>query len=114
MKSIDVYVGALCNFEKGAQSYTPYVGIGYAKVKGDLYKSYYSGVPSDPAYGTKGKTSIDGHYISLKAEVHFKAHYTLELEHAKHKLHADAFRSFNINGSDTEFSRTSLNFIYNF
>ncbi len=114
LKTIDVYIGGLYNFPKINKDYMPYIGAGYAKVKGDWHKSYYSGIPNDPEYGTKGKTKIDGHYISAKMGVNFNKNYNLELEHAKHKIHADAFRSLNINGSDAEFSRTSLNFIYNF
>ncbi len=115
IKTIDVYIGGLYNFAKINQNYTPYVGAGYARVSGDWYNSYYRGTPGyDPRYGTEGKTKVDGNYISLKVGMNFNEHYNLELEHAKHKLHADSFRSFNINGSDLKFSRTSLNFIYNF
>ncbi len=115
VKTIDIYVGGLYNFAKINQNYAPYIGAGYARVKGDWYNSYYSGSPGDdPRYGTEGKTKIDGHYISAKIGVNFNQNYNLELEYAKHKLHADSFRSFNINGADVELNRTSLNFIYNF
>jgi hypothetical protein len=40
--------------------------------------------------------------------------YNLEFEHAKHKIHADSFRSFDINGLDAKFNRTSVNLIVNF
>jgi len=118
IKTTDLYLGGLYNFAT-IDKLTPYVGLGYAKVKGDWYNSYYRGTPRtasnpDPDYGKKGKTKIDGHYISVKVGINFNEHYNLELEHAKHKLHADSFRSFNINGSDSKFNRTSLNFIYSF
>ncbi|CAB5502369.1 hypothetical protein THERMOT_1600 [Bathymodiolus thermophilus thioautotrophic gill symbiont] len=122
MSTTDLYLGGLYNFkvidkvmpDTIFDKIMPYVGLGYAKVKGDWYKSYFSGSANDPAYGTKGKTSIDGHYLSAKAGINFNENYNVEIEHAKHKFHADAFRSFNINGSDAEFSRTSINFIYTF
>ncbi len=115
IKTIDIYLGGLYNFAKVKENYTLYVGAGYAKIKGDWYNSYYRGIPGeDPEYGKKGKTKVDGYYTSIKTGVNFNKNYNLELEYAKHKLHADSFRSFNINGSDAEFSRTSLNFIYNF
>lgn len=113
MKTIDVYVGGLYTFAKINQNYTPYIATDYGKVKGRWYKSYYGGAGT-AGYGESGKTKVNGHYVSAKVGMNFNKHYSLELEHAKHKLHADAFRSFNINGSDTEFNRTSLNFIYNF
>ncbi|AYQ57710.1 hypothetical protein MS2017_2053 [Bathymodiolus thermophilus thioautotrophic gill symbiont] len=123
MSTTDLYLGGLYNFkvidkvmpDTIFDKIMPYVGLGYAKVKGDWYKSHYDkSIPNDPAYGTKGKTSIDGHYLSAKAGINFNENYNVEIEHAKHKFHADAFRSFNINGSDAEFSRTSINFIYTF
>lgn len=113
IKTTDLYLGGLYNFAT-VDNMMPYVGFGYAKVKGDWYNSYYRGTPGDPEYGTKGKTKVDGHYISVKVGLNFNEHYNLELEHAKHKLEADSFRSFNINGSDAEFNRTSLNLIYSF
>ncbi|CAC9434897.1 hypothetical protein BHECKSOX2_545 [Bathymodiolus heckerae thiotrophic gill symbiont] len=109
----DLYLGGLYNFTT-VDKITPYVGLGYAKVKGNWHQSYYRGTPGGVGYGQSGKTKIDGHYVSAKAGVNFKENYNLELEHAKHKLHADAFRSFNINGSDSEFNRTSVNLIINF
>ncbi|SMN02188.1 hypothetical protein SPONN_561 [uncultured Candidatus Thioglobus sp.] len=115
IKTIDLYVGGLYNFAKITDSYAPYIGAGYAKVKGDWHNSYYRGTPGDdPRYGTEGKTKVDGRYISFKTGMNFNDHYNLELERAKYKLHGDSFRSFNINGADAEFSRTSLNFIYSF
>jgi len=123
MSTTDLYLGGLYNFkvidkvmpDTIFDKIMPYVGLGYAKVKGDWYKSHYDkSIPNDPAYGTKGKTSIDGHYLSAKAGINFNENYNVEIEHAKHKFHADAFRSFDINGSDAEFSRTSINFIYTF
>lgn len=115
IKTFDIYIGGLYNFAKIAQTYTPYIGAGYAKTKGDWFNSYYSGTPgNDPRYGTEGKTNINGNYISFKVGANFMEHYNIELEHAKHKFHADSFRSFNINGSDANFNRNTLNFIYNF
>ncbi|WXT99633.1 MAG: hypothetical protein Ctma_0337 [Catillopecten margaritatus gill symbiont] len=112
IKTTDLYLGGLYNFAE-VNKMTPYVGLGYAKVKGDWHRSYYN--PADlNNYGEKGKTKINGHYVSAKVGLIFKEKYSIELEHAKHKLHADAFRSFNINGSDAKFSRTSLNLIVNF
>jgi hypothetical protein len=71
--------------------------LGYAKVKGNWHKSYYRGTPGpDANYGMKGKTKVNGRYISAKVGINFNENYNLELEHAKHKIHADAFRSFNI------------------
>ena len=120
MKTTDLYLGGLYNFAT-IDKLTPYVGFGYAKVKGDWYKSSWRGYPSLPdtsdeaaGYGQSGKTKIDGHYISAKVGINFNEHYNLELEHAKHDLHADSFRSFDINGLDAEFDRTSLNLIYSF
>lgn len=114
-KTTDVYLGGLYNFAEIKPGYTPYVGIGYARVKGDWYNSYYRGTPGeDPRYGTEGKTNIDGDYISFKVGLNFKEHYNLELEYSKHKRHADVFRSLNINGSDTKFSQTSINLLYTF
>jgi hypothetical protein len=90
------------------------VGLGYAKVKGNWYKSYWRGYPglgdSDEVsgYGQKGKTKVNGHYISAKVGINFNENYNLELEHAKHKIHADSFRSFDINGLDAKFNRTSV------
>jgi hypothetical protein len=46
--------------------------------------------------------------------INFNENYNLELEHAKHKIHADSFRSFDINGLDAKFNRTSVNLIVNF
>lgn len=115
IKTIDIYLGGLYNFPKIKQAYIPYIGAGYAKTKGDWHNSYYRGTPgADPRYGTEGKTDVSGNYISFKAGVNFLTQYNLELEFAKHKFHADSFRSFNINGSDAEFERTSLNFVYQF
>ncbi|VVH64645.1 hypothetical protein BSPLISOX_2573, partial [uncultured Gammaproteobacteria bacterium] len=114
MKTTDLYLGGLYNF-KAVGDIAPYVGLGYAKVKGNWYKSYYRGTPGpDANYGMKGKTKVNGHYISAKVGINFNENYNLELEHAKHKIHADAFRSFNINGLDAKFNRTSVNLIVNF
>ncbi|MDC9727050.1 MAG: hypothetical protein PSN35_04360, partial [Candidatus Thioglobus sp.] len=97
------------------------VGLGYAKVKGDWYKSYWRGYPDVlgqgdqvTGYGQSGKTKVDGHYISAKVGATFNEYYDVELEYAKHDIHADAFRSLDINGADAEFDRTSVNLIYNF
>ncbi|CAC9519146.1 hypothetical protein [uncultured Gammaproteobacteria bacterium] len=113
MQTTDLYLGGLYNFTAINKS-TPYIGLGYAKIKGNWHKSYYSGTPGGADYGTKGKTKVDGHYISAKVGINFNENYNLELEHAKHKIHANAFRSFNINGSDAKFNRTSVNLIVNF
>lgn len=113
LSTTDLYLGGLYNFAKINQV-TPYVGVGYAKVKGNWYKSYYQRGGLESEYGTKGKTKINGHYISAKIGINFMNNYNIELEHAKHKINADAFRSFNINGSDVKFSRTSINLISNF
>ncbi len=114
LETTDIYAGGLYNFAAIKQMYNPYVGLGYAKVKGDWYNSYYSGTSGDPEYGTKDKTGVNGSYISAKAGVNFMQHYNLELEYAKHKFYAQSFRSFNINGSNSSFNRISINFIYNF
>jgi hypothetical protein len=56
----------LYNF-KAVGDIAPYVGLGYAKVKGNWHKSYYRGTPGpDANYGMKGKTKVNGHYISGK------------------------------------------------
>jgi hypothetical protein len=53
----------------------PYVGLGYAKVKGNWHKSYYRGTPGpDANYGMKGKTKVNGRYISAKVGINFKSH----------------------------------------
>jgi hypothetical protein len=40
---------------KAVGDIAPYVGLGYAKVKGNWYKSYYRGTPGpDANYGMKG------------------------------------------------------------
>jgi hypothetical protein len=44
MKTTDLYLGGLYNF-KAVGDITPYVGLGYAKVKGNWYKSYWRGYP---------------------------------------------------------------------
>jgi len=119
IQTTDLYLGGLYNFA-AVDNIMPYVGLGYAKVKGDWYKSYWRGYPDVidsvevSGYGQKGKTKVDGHYISAKVGINFNKHYNLELEHARHDLHADSFRSFDINGLDAEFKRTSLNLIYSF
>ena len=119
MKTTDLYLGGLYNF-KAVGDITPYVGLGYAKVKGNWYKSYWRGYPglgdSDEVsgYGQRGKTKVNGHYIGAKVGINFNENYNLELEHAKHKIHADSFRSFDINGLDAKFNRTSVNLIVNF
>ncbi|CAC9436377.1 hypothetical protein [bacterium endosymbiont of Bathymodiolus sp. 5 South] len=119
IKTTDLYLGGLYNFE-AVGGITPYVGLGYAKVKGNWYKSYWRGYPglgdSDEVsgYGQRGKTKVNGHYISAKVGINFNENYNLELEHAKHKIHADSFRSFDINGLDAKFNRTSVNLIVNF
>ncbi|KAF3978733.1 MAG: outer membrane beta-barrel protein [Methylococcales symbiont of Iophon sp. n. MRB-2018] len=112
---VNLYAGGLYNFVKIADNYTPYIGAGYARVIGNWHNSYYRGTPGDdPRYGTEGKTKVDGHYISVKAGINLSEHYNLEVEYARYNLHADSFRSFNINGADAEFSKTSLNFVYSF
>jgi hypothetical protein len=40
----DLYLGGLYNFE-AIDGTTPYVGLGYAKVKGNWHKSYWRGYP---------------------------------------------------------------------
>jgi hypothetical protein len=44
IKTTDLYLGGLYNF-KAVGDITPYVGLGYAKVKGNWYKSYWRGYP---------------------------------------------------------------------
>jgi opacity protein-like surface antigen len=44
IKTTDLYLGGLYNF-KAVGDITPYVGLGYAKVKGNWHKSYYRGTP---------------------------------------------------------------------
>ncbi len=113
MSTTDIYLGGLYNFAK-IEGATPYLGLGYARIKGKWHNSYYSGMPGGAGYGESGKTNVDGYLISVKAGMSFSKYYNLELEHAKHKIHADAFRSFNINGSDAEINRNSINLIVNF
>jgi hypothetical protein len=43
-------------------------------------------------YGQRGKTKVNGHYIGAKVGINFNENYNLELEHAKHKIHADSIR----------------------
>jgi len=125
MKTTDLYLGGLYNFPTigdfiTVENIMPYVGLGYAKVKGNWYKSSWRGYPNPnvsdevAGYGQSGKTKISGHYTSAKVGVNFNENYNLELEYSKHKFHADSFRSLEINGVDAEFDRTSLNLIYSF
>lgn len=116
IKSIDIYFGALYNLTK-IEQFAPYIGIGFARVDGDWHQSFFNPDPAalgDPNYGQSGKTPVDGRYVSIKAGGSFAENYNIELEFAQYNLHADSFRSLNINGADVDFRRTSLNFIYNF
>ena len=110
LATVDVYLGGLYTFAAD-NGLSPYIGLGWTKVNGDWHNSYYSGMPGGAGYGQSGKTGVDGHSINIKLGVNFGEHYNLELEHAKYKIHANSFRSFNINGLDADIDRTALNFI---
>lgn len=119
MQTADFYMGALYSFPEFTVfdsvygKVTPYVGAGYTRVLGRWHRSFYS--PDNPNdYGKKGSTAVNGYYTSGKIGVHFLKHCSLEGEYAVYDLDADAFRSFNINGSDIEYDRFSLNLIINF
>lgn len=119
MQTADFYMGALYSFPEFTLfnspygKITPYVGAGYTRVLGRWHRSFYSdSMPQD--YGKKDSTAVNGYYTSGKIGIHFLQHISLEGEYAVHNLHADEFRSFNINGSNIEYDRFALNLIINF
>lgn len=113
IETIDIYFGGLYRFT-AVRGVTPYLGAGYTKTKGKWKKSYYSGVPNGPEYGTKGETDVKGNNSSVKVGLDFDNGFSLEYQYSKNELKADSFRSFNINGADTEYKIKSLNLLYHF
>jgi hypothetical protein len=53
----------------------------------------------------KGKTKVNGHYISAKVGINFNENYNLELEHAKHKGTAIIMNKCRILGWHFKFSQ---------
>ncbi len=113
VETIDIYFGGLYIFT-AVRGVSPYVGAGYAKTKGKWTKSYYSGVPGDPEYGTKGETDVDGSYRALKAGLNFHNGFSLEFVYSRHEFQADAFRSLNRNGAKVKHRKNAINLIYHF
>lgn len=114
IETVDIYLGGIYRFT-AVNGITPYVGAGYAKTKGKWNNSYYSGEPGDdPEYGTRGETDVKGNYKSLKGGVDFNNGWSVELERSNHEFYAEAFRSFNISGSDTDYDKTSIGLLWHF
>jgi hypothetical protein len=65
MSTTDIYLGGLYNCAK-IEGAAPYLGLGYARIKGKWHNSYYSGMPGGAGYGESGKTTVDGYLISVK------------------------------------------------
>lgn len=114
IETVDIYFGGLYRFA-AIKGITPYVGAGYAVAKGKWKGSYYSGTPGeDPRYGNEGEVDINGSYVGIKMGVDLANGFSIELQQTQHKMEADSFRSFDINGADVDYNINSLNLLYHF
>lgn len=122
MQTADFYMGAFYSFPELSFlnssaldiGFTPYVGAGYTRVLGRWNRSFYDAATHPQDYGKKDSTAVNGYYVSGKIGAQVFKHFSIEGEYAVYDLHADAFRSLNINGADIHYDRFSLSIIFNF